>query len=244
MPVQTRYHEFLNDQRQFFDELITEDWETYHSEDWDYVRNFEVDQLFKRVQPNTILDVGCGVGFHDLFMAQYPFVESVDAIDYSPQSISKANAVYPHPKVHRICADYTTYESDHQYDLVVSYQVFEHLNNPEEYLRFCSKTCKTGGVVAICTPNRLRIDNFLNEFIGNQTTMIDIMHYREYSKKELYTFGRCFGLNPTGWFGHSIHPITLGKFTLFNYTDVKKRVMTGYRLPWVSSVICVLMKKI
>ena len=32
MPVQDRYQTFVEDQREFFDALITEDWETYFSE--------------------------------------------------------------------------------------------------------------------------------------------------------------------------------------------------------------------
>ena len=32
MPVQERYQIFLKDQREFFDALITENWETYFSE--------------------------------------------------------------------------------------------------------------------------------------------------------------------------------------------------------------------
>ena len=33
--TQEKYPEFLDDQRQFFDELITREWDTYQSPDWD-----------------------------------------------------------------------------------------------------------------------------------------------------------------------------------------------------------------
>src|SRR5687767_441287 len=98
MRVHERYTHYHEDQRQFFDELITEEWGTYISADWDTVRRHEVARLFAIVQPRRVLDIGCGCGFHDKVMAEYPFVERVDAFDYSAQSIVKAEEVYPHPK--------------------------------------------------------------------------------------------------------------------------------------------------
>ncbi len=44
--TQEKYPEFLSDQRRFFDELITEEWNTYQNADWDRSRRFEVDCLF------------------------------------------------------------------------------------------------------------------------------------------------------------------------------------------------------
>ncbi len=201
MPVQQRYSEYLGDQKQFFDELITEDWETYKSDDWDYARTFEVKQLFNRIQPTTILDIGCGCGFHDKVMAEYPFVERVDAIDYSEQSILKADATYPHPKVRRTVADFVTFHPDRQYDLVVSFQVFEHISNPDEYIEFCVNSSAPQEFVAIVTPNRLRLENRLRRLEGQSAVFTDIMHYREYSLKELQAIGRKFGLKTYASFG-------------------------------------------
>jgi SAM-dependent methyltransferase len=201
MPVQNRYSRYLSDQKQFFDELITEDWETYKSDDWNYTRSFEVKQLFKRIKPSFILDVGCGVGFRDKLMAEYEFVQKVDAIDYSEQSILKANATYPHPKVRRTVADFVTFYPDRQYDLVVSFQVFEHISNPDEYMNFCVKSSTPQGFVAIVTPNRLRLENRLRRLEGQSPVLIDVMHYREYSLKELKAIGKKFGLKTYASFG-------------------------------------------
>jgi 2-polyprenyl-3-methyl-5-hydroxy-6-metoxy-1,4-benzoquinol methylase len=201
MAVQDRYLHYLGDQRQFFNELITEDWETYKSDDWNYTRSFEVKQLFDRVQPASILDIGCGCGFHDKVMADYAFVEMVDAIDYSEQSILRAEATYPHLKVRRIVADFTTHYPERKYDLVVSFQVLEHISNPDEYMNFCVKSCAPQGFVAIVTPNRLRLENRLRRLEGQSPVLIDVMHYREYSLKELKAIGKKFGLKTYASFG-------------------------------------------
>jgi 2-polyprenyl-3-methyl-5-hydroxy-6-metoxy-1,4-benzoquinol methylase len=158
MSVHSRYQQLLHDQRQFFDELITEEWESYKSEAWDYSRRFEVSRLLRRMQPARILDIGCGCGFHDVQLARYDFVTRVDAIDYSSRSIEKANEAYPHPKVFRRVADFATDEIAPVYDLVVSFQVFEHLADPDPYFQYCLRARRPGGVIAIVTPNRRRLD--------------------------------------------------------------------------------------
>lgn len=99
MVVQKHFPNFLEDQRAFFDELITKDWDSYISADWDFVRKYEVRKMFEIIRPQTIIDIGCGCGFHDREMAEYDFVTRVDAIDYSSASIAKANEFYPHKKV-------------------------------------------------------------------------------------------------------------------------------------------------
>ena len=93
MAVHDRYREFVPDQRDFFDALVVEDWAAYFSLEWDETRRFEVHSLFERVQPSTILDIGCGCGFHDREMAQFPFVKKVTGIDYSAKSIEMANQI-------------------------------------------------------------------------------------------------------------------------------------------------------
>jgi 2-polyprenyl-3-methyl-5-hydroxy-6-metoxy-1,4-benzoquinol methylase len=242
MPVHNRYVQFQSDQRQFFDELITEDWGTYKSQSWDHTRTFEVQQLFKRVQPSYVLDIGCGCGFRDIIMAQYPFVERVDAIDYSEQSVLKAEATYPHPKVRRFVADFNQYRPDRQYDLIVSFQVFEHLHNPEEYIRFCAQHCVLGKWIAICTPNRLRLDNRLRRLRGQPLTMSDPMHFKEYTTAEIVAMGRRERLKYRDHYGHGLHPFTLFKKTFLTRMDIERRTKYGYIMNFMASIIMVIME--
>jgi SAM-dependent methyltransferase len=237
MPVQDRYPRYISDQRQFFDDLITEDWATYASSDWDEVRKFEIARLFDRVQPSTILDVGCGCGFHDQEMARYPFVESVDAIDYSSKSIAKANEAYPSPKVRRDVGDLATYSAPASYDLVVSFQVIEHLDAPESYFRFCKRTCAENGHVAIFTPNRARLRNALRRLRGLEPELCDPQHYKEYSASDLIALGEGYGFTAESWFGYGINGASW-----IDRRSASLRLRLGYLLPWIATGICVLMK--
>lgn len=243
MPVQDRYSHFVKDQKTFFDELITEDWDTYDIPAWDYTRTFEIQKLFERVKPARILDVGCGVGFHDAVMAGYPFVERVDAFDYSEQSILRANLEYPHPKINRTTSDFATYKTEYDYDLVVSFQVIEHLSEPKEYFRFCADACKPQGVVAICTPNRLRWDNRILAIKGQPLGLIDVMHFHEYTAREIFEMGRQFDLKPAAWFGHSLYISSSWGSVQSAKWSYHKRTKLGYLFPYFAQVICVLMRK-
>lgn len=236
MPVQDRYQTFVPDQREFFDELIVEDWATYQSADWDASRRFEVDELFKRIQPRTVLDMGCGCGWHDAEMANHSFVERVDSFDYSARSIEKADEAYPHEKAHRFVADLATFAPERQYDLVVSFQVFEHLNDTDAYWASAERGARHGGHVAIFTPNRNRLSNVLLRLRGKPPAMLDPQHFREYSPRELMKMGGMRGLVPVTWFAVS----GLGGLPVIDRLPIAKRLALGARLPSVANGFCAL----
>ena len=193
--TQEKYPEFLSDQRRFFDELITEEWNTYQNADWDRSRRFEVDCLFRLISPRKILDVGCGCGFHDVVMAEKPGVEDVVGIDYSEKSIETANRMYPHRNVRRSVEDIGKMPARESYDLVVSFQVIEHLKDAAEFLRHCRRQTRPGGCIAVVTPNRLRLSNRLRILTGGKPKLGDPQHYREYVAPELVLLGTEQGLN-------------------------------------------------
>lgn len=238
MAVQDRYPKFLSDQRRVFDELIIEDWDTYTSADWDAVRQSEIARLFAKIQPATVLDIGCGCGFHDREMASYRFVRAVDAIDYSPKSIEKADQNYPHAKVTRWVADLAVDPPRKAYDLVVSFQVFEHLDDPGAYFRFSHAACAREGHVAIFTPNRLRLRNVLRRFRGLEAELLDPQHFKEYSVSELRSLAEANGFDYVSWFGYGMNGIGW-----IDRRSIGARLRMGQWLPWIANCFCLLMKK-
>lgn len=240
MTVQSRYPQPVEDQRQFFDELITQEWDTYHSAAWDYSRRFEVERILRTVQPHTILDIGCGCGFHDVEFATHDFVTRVDAIDYSRESIKKANEEYPHAKVARRLGDLLTETPDPVYDLVASFQVFEHLSDPASYFRYAIQACRAGGALAIVTPNRQRLDNRLRRLRGEAPAMIDPQHFHEYSIAELAALGERFGLRVIDSFGHGLESLIAPALTPKDYRRVTR---WGALVPRLATVIGVIFQK-
>jgi 2-polyprenyl-3-methyl-5-hydroxy-6-metoxy-1,4-benzoquinol methylase len=237
MTVHERHPTYRADQRAFFDALITEEWPSYISADWDALRRNEVTQLFKRVAPATILDIGCGCGFHDKEMARYPFVREVHGIDYSGKSIEAAEREYPDPKVRRSTADLRDLPSAN-YDLVASWQVFEHLDDPKAYFESALRVCKKGGHIAIFTPNRMRLSNVLRILKRQPIQYLDPQHFHEYTAGEIRALGHSFGLTVVATFGQGLSGIGW-----IDRLPIERRLRLGGFFSPISDGICVLFRK-
>jgi 2-polyprenyl-3-methyl-5-hydroxy-6-metoxy-1,4-benzoquinol methylase len=239
--AQEKYPDFLNDQRQFFDELITREWHTYQSPEWDKRRRFEVDCLFRLVSPRKILDVGCGCGFHDVLMAEKSGVEEVLGIDYSEKSVETANRMYAHRNVQRRVEDISQTAASGRYDLVVSFQVIEHLTDAAAFLQNCQRQAAPGGYLAVVTPNRLRLSNRLRILAGGQAQLGDPQHYREYVPAELIVLGNEQGLEYCGSFAYGIS-LRIPKTNL-NLLPLPASLRLGHLFSPLAECFCVVFKR-
>ncbi len=194
MSVQDRNNSYRADQRSHFDAVTEEDWDANDFKACERIWKFEVRRMFAVVQPKTILNLGCGCGYQDRLMADYSFVESIRGLDYSQKSVEMANARYAHPIVQREVTDFSQFKSESLYDLVVSFQVIEHLEEPESLIRLSRDCCKPGGYVAVFTPNRLRPYNRKRLQAGKDIEFEDPMHSVEFTLDELEALGVKNGL--------------------------------------------------
>ncbi len=201
---------YIEDQRYFFDSLITKDWETYINPEWDRARQLEVSSILALIPPpKTVLDMGCGCGYHDLVLAQQEDVVKVIGIDYSPKSVETANRAYAHFKIQRAVENIFSHEDiiDRfgRFDLVSSFQVVEHLTNPAAFINSCAACTLSGGHVSIVTPNALRLRNRIRRLRALPAEIGDPLHFTEYSLIQLEELGHQAGLRSIGSFGHTIN---------------------------------------
>lgn len=240
--TQEKFPEFLEDQRGFFDELITHEWHTYDDRTWDDIRRFEIDCLFDLVSPRKILDVGCGCGFHDVLMANKSGVESVVGIDYSEKSIDMANRIYSHRNVRREVKDIRDLDASEQFDLVASFQVIEHLSDPVGFLKNCRDQSAIGGYVAAITPNRLRLSNRLRGLAGVALKRADPQHFCEYTINELIALGEEAELKYFGSFSYGMSlRIPKTKATLM---PASMRLRLGHIVPFAADCFGVVFKNL
>jgi SAM-dependent methyltransferase len=99
-----------------------------------------------------VLDLGCGTGYGAALLAgSLPEVWAVDRIAPDPET--------RHARVHYLRADAGGIPLlPGRFDMVVSFQVIEHLADPSEYLRSIAELLAPEGCALISTPNLLTSD--------------------------------------------------------------------------------------
>lgn len=100
----------------------------------------------------VLLDLGCHGGYLTNFIAQQIKAAQVIAVDISPEAIAfiKKN----HPDWQAICANIEDKLdiNDNSVDLITSFDVFEHLNKPENVIKETKRVIKPGGFFIIAVP--------------------------------------------------------------------------------------------
>lgn len=97
---------------------------------------------------NRILDVGCGVGFF-LVEAKKRGWE-VYGTEYSSAGIERCKEKNIFVKEGVLKASDFDYK---QFDVITSFEVIEHINNPKDEMTEISKLLRSGGLLYVTTPN-------------------------------------------------------------------------------------------
>jgi 2-polyprenyl-3-methyl-5-hydroxy-6-metoxy-1,4-benzoquinol methylase len=116
------------------------------------VQNFALENL-------RVLDFGCGSGYGANLVAQR--ARSVDAVDYSRTAIEYAKVSFPSPNLKFLAADACSRETPEllerqRFDLILSFDVIEHLERYFEYMENIVDLLQDDGVLIIGCPNRLQ----------------------------------------------------------------------------------------
>ncbi|MFV0572540.1 MAG: class I SAM-dependent methyltransferase [Xanthomarina gelatinilytica] len=109
----------------------------------------------KKLKNPRTLDLGCGDGRFTAFLGEFA---DTDALELSPEAVKVANTKHPH--VNYFQGDAISYPFEaNTYDVVVSQEVIEHINNQEAYIQVCHRVLKKGGYLIITTPNKKTFDH-------------------------------------------------------------------------------------
>lgn len=121
------------------------------------------------------LDIGCGGGILSESLARLPFVQSVTAIDLTPECIEVAKMhCSKDPSIKdKLFYKYMPLEKVHgQYDIVTMFEMLEHVDQPNEILRQSWNRLKPNGVIFLSTINRDPISWFTTIFMGENILKI------------------------------------------------------------------------
>lgn len=97
-----------------------------------------------------ILDTGCGLGMYVRAFRQ--FSDEVYGIDVDPDKIAQASCELPNLQV--APAEQLPFEDDF-FDLVLSHEVWEHVNDDRAAAREAVRVLRLGGRLVVFVPNRL-----------------------------------------------------------------------------------------
>src|SRR6185312_10166479 len=100
------------------------------------------------------LDAGCGAGYGSAELARS--ASQVVGIDSSADAIEYARATYPLPNLTFEQASYEALpHADASFDLIVAFEVIEHLKHWQRFLREARRTLAPNGQFIVSTPNKL-----------------------------------------------------------------------------------------
>lgn len=101
----------------------------------------------------AVLDIACGEGYGSALLARNAV--SVTGMDIDPVCIEKAKKKYVAGNLRFVAANaLSTTLPDQTFDLVVSFETLEHLDEQDQLLRELKRVLKPGGLLLISTPDK------------------------------------------------------------------------------------------
>lgn len=129
-------------------------------------------------QGKRVLDLGCGSGYGAARIAGV--ASAVTGVDVAADAVAFAKARYAAPNLdyRLVMADAALPFEDASFDVVLSFQVIEHVVDEAGYLREARRVLRPGGVLILITPDRR------HRLLPGQRPW-NRWHLREYSAESL-----------------------------------------------------------
>ncbi|MBN3507398.1 class I SAM-dependent methyltransferase [Mycolicibacterium nivoides] len=132
-------------------------------------------RLAGRCVDREVLEAGCGEGYGADLIADV--ARRVVALDYDEATVAHVRARYPRVDIrHGNLAELPL--ADESVDVVVNFQVIEHLWDQGQFVSECFRVLRPGGVFLVSTPNRIT-------FSPGRDTPLNPFHTRELNGAEL-----------------------------------------------------------
>ena len=135
---------------------------------------------FEYVAGKVVLDFGCGTGYGTHMLSEK--CRTITGVDISDEAVAHAGNNYSNPNLeYKVIPSIEKFPlpfENSSFDVVVSFQVIEHINKAGTYLKEIHRVLKPGGTVIIATPDRAqRLFPFQKPW--------NAFHVHEYSDEEL-----------------------------------------------------------
>jgi SAM-dependent methyltransferase len=125
---------------------------------------------------HRVLEVGFGEGYGSELIR--PWVGEYHGVEVSEEAVEHAAEKYAHPSCTFHYSPVGLPFPDDWFDLVISFQVIEHVDDVEAYLGEIRRVSRTGASILIVTPNR-------NHRLADGERPWNRYHVREFNPAEL-----------------------------------------------------------
>lgn len=100
-----------------------------------------------------VLDIACGEGYGTYLLSNWG-AKGVEGVDISNETIKKARNLFKATNINFVChtAEKLDYE-DSSFDLIISLETIEHLDEPHNFLQEIKRVLKPDGVLILSCPN-------------------------------------------------------------------------------------------
>ncbi|OCQ95083.1 hypothetical protein BCD64_27355 [Nostoc sp. MBR 210] len=155
---------------------------------YDQARSTEIDQYTLEMLPATagrkILDIGCGIGRGASLIKD---CELMVGIDLSDVAIEQAQRLYANQsncqflQMNALQLDFP----DHNFDMVLSLEMIEHVSNAQQYLREALRVLKPGGCFLFNVANQDSLHLRITRALGYPAFKTNYQHFQEFSLAEI-----------------------------------------------------------
>lgn len=111
--------------------------------------------ILNHIKDKTVLDLACGEGYGSALLMQYG-AKKVVGVDISVETIEKAKQIFSSTGVEYIAGDAQSVAKllgENVFDVVVSIETIEHVQDPEALLKTMKKVAKEDAIFYITCPN-------------------------------------------------------------------------------------------
>ena len=129
-----------------------------------------------------ILDIGCGGGLVSEGMSKIG--ANVTGLDFVSENIriAKTHAKKSNLKINYFVCDFEKEKIKSKYDVIVIFEVLEHLDNWEKFIKKIRLNLKKNGVLILSTINRNLISKFLTLDVGENLLKLIPLNTHNYYK--------------------------------------------------------------
>jgi len=109
----------------------------------------------KNCEKSYVLDDGCGTGYGSYYLATHG-AKHVIGVDISKNAITHASRYFKASNLEFHVMDSLDLKfKDNQFDVVISFDVLEHVSDQAKFVAEALRVLKSGGILIIGTPNTL-----------------------------------------------------------------------------------------